>query len=101
MGSLYVYVCGPLGAAIATSLSYMLIWMLRLYKVTRRMKLNIILHRDVMSYILLYVQAALLVYYSNGWRGYSMQLGVVILVIVLYYKDINRILKKILARIKK
>lgn len=30
-----------------------------------------------------------------------MQLGVVILVIVLYYKDINRILKKILARIKK
>lgn len=96
-----VYVCGPLGAAIATSLSYMLIWMLRLYKVTRRMKLNIILHRDVMSYILLYVQAALLVYYSNGWRGYSMQLGVVILVIVLYYKDINRILKKILARIKK
>ena len=96
-----VYVCGPLGAAIATSLSYMLIWMLRLYKVTRRMKLNIILHRDVMSYILLYVQAALLVYYSNGWRGYRMQLGVVILVIVLYYKDINRILKKILARIKK
>ena len=96
-----VYVCGPLGAAIATSLSYMLIWMLRLYKVTRSIKLNITLTRDVLSYILLYGQATLLVCYSNCWQGYSIQLGVTVLVLVLYCKDISEILKRILVRIKK
>lgn len=96
-----VYVCGPLGAAIATSLSYMLIWMLRLYKVTRSMKLNIMLTRDVLSYTLLYGQATLLVLCSNSWRGYGIQLGVATLVLVLYCKDISEILKRILVRIKK
>ena len=96
-----VYVCGPLGVAIATSLSYMLIWILRLYKVTRCMKLNIMLTRDVLSYILLYGQAIFLVFYSNNWQGYSIQLVVVTLVLMLYYRDISEILKKIFSRIKK
>lgn len=100
MNVVFVYVCGPLGAAIATSLSYMLIWILRLYKVTCRMKLNIKLVRDVLSYILLYVQATLLVFYSYEWKGYVIQLGVVALVLVMYYKDLRVFFKKILDRIK-
>ena len=97
----FVYVYGPLGAAIATSLSYMLIWILRLYKVTCRMKLNIMLVRDVLSYIVLYIQATLLVFYSYEWQGYVIQIEMVALVLVLYYRDLRTLFKKILARIKR
>ena len=101
MNVVFVYVYGPLGAAIATSLSYMLIWILRLYKVTRRMKLNIMLVRDVLSYIVLYIQATLLVFYSYEWQGYVIQIEMVALVLVLYYRDLRTLFKKILARIKR
>ena len=74
MNVAFVYACGPLGAAIATSLSYMLIWVLRLYKVTRQMKLDISLIRDVLSYVLLYLQATLLVFYSYNWSGYLIRI---------------------------
>lgn len=95
-----VYVCGPIGAAIATSFSYMLIWGLRLYKVTRQIKLNIMLIRDVLSYILLYMQAVLLLAYSYEWKGYCVQLGIMALVLLLYYKDIRKIIKKVVSRLK-
>lgn len=97
MNITFVYICGPLGAAIATSLSYMIIWILRLYKVTRKMKLNVDLSRDVLSYILLYIQAGLLLLYSNQWKGYCIQIGICILTFLIYYKDIARIIKKLVS----
>lgn len=101
MNVVLVYICGPLGAAIATSLSYMLIWMLRLYKVTRQIKLKIMLLRDVWSYILLYVQAILLVCCSNVRVGYGLQVMIVVFVFILYCKDISGIFKKVLARVRR
>ena len=95
-----VYVCGPLGAAIATSLSYMLIWMLRLYKVTRQMKLDINLVRDALSYILLYLQATLLMFYSYNWSGFLIQIVFVIAVFWLYFKDVIGMARKVLVRMK-
>ena len=96
-----VYTFGPLGAAIATSLSYMLIWVLRLYKVTNQIKLNIQLPRDVLSYVLLYIQATLLVFYSDNWNGYIIQTGLFISIIVLYFREFVEMIKKILLRVKK
>lgn len=96
-----VYTFGPLGAAIATSLSYMLIWALRLYKVTNQIKLNIQLPRDVLSYVLLYIQATLLIFYSDNWNGYIIQTGLFISIIVLYFREFVEMIKKILLRVKK
>ena len=90
-----------MGAAIATSLSYMLIWALRLYKVTNQIKLNIQLPRDVLSYVLLYIQATLLVFYSDNWNGYIIQTGLFISIIVLYFREFVEMIKKILLRVKK
>lgn len=101
MNVVLVYVCGPLGAAVATSLSYMLIWALRLYKVIHRMKLDIKLIRDALSYVLLYVQATLLVFYSYSWSGYFIQIGLVIGIFALYFRDITGMAKKVLVRVKK
>lgn len=100
MNLILIYVCGPLGAAVATSLSYMLIWGLRLHKVTRQMKLEIQLIRDILSYMLLYIQAILLVFYSHSWRGYFIQVGLIIVIFILYLKDLIRITRKVLSRIK-
>ena len=65
------------------------------------MKLNIMLVRDVLSYIVLYIQATLLVFYSYEWQGYVIQIEMVALVLVLYYRDLRTLFKKILARIKR
>ena len=100
MNVAFVYACGPLGAAIATSLSYMLIWVLRLYKVTRQMKLGISLIRDALSYVLLYLQATLLVFYSYNWSGYLIQIGFVVAVFVLYFKELTGVARKVLSRVK-
>lgn len=100
MNVAFVYTCGPLGAAIATSLSYMLIWVLRLYKVTRQMKLDISLIRDALSYVLLYLQATLLVFYSYNWSGYLIQIGFVVAVFVLYFKELTGVARKVLSRVK-
>lgn len=100
MNVAFVYACGPLGAAIATSLSYMLIWVLRLYKVTRQMKLDISLIRDALSYVLLYLQATLLVFYSYNWSGYLIQIGFVVAVFVLYFKELTGVARKVLSRVK-
>lgn len=101
MNVVLVYMYGPIGAAIATSLSYMLIWGLRLYKVTRRMKLDISLARDVLSYALLYIQATLLMSYSYKMSGYCLQFGLFIAVLILYFGDIKVVLKKAIVGIKK
>ena len=100
MNVAFVYACGPLGAAIATSLSYMLIWVLRLYKVTSQMKLDISLIRDALSYVLLYLQATLLVFYSYNWSGYLIQIGFVVAVFVLYFKELTGVARKVLSRVK-
>lgn len=98
MNVIFVYLCGPLGAAIATSLSYMLIWMLRLYTITRQMKLDIKLTRDVLSYVVLYLQATLLVFYSYNLTGFLIQIGLVIVIFILYSKDLLGIVKKLVNR---
>lgn len=98
MNVVFVYVCGPLGAAIATSLSYMLIWILRLYTITRQMKLDIKLTRDLLSYVMLYLQATLLVFYSYNLTGYLIQIGLVIAIFILYSKDLLGIVKKLVNR---
>ena len=98
MNVVFVYVCGPLGAAIATSLSYMLIWMLRLYTNTHQMKLDIKLTRDLLSYVMLYLQATLLVFYSYNLTGYLIQIGLVIAIFILYSKDLLGIVKKLVNR---
>ena len=100
MNVAFVYACGPLGAAIATSLSYMLIWALRLYKVTRQMKLDVSLIRDALSYVLLYLQATLLMFYSYNWSGYLIQIGFVVAIFVLYFKELTGVARKVLSRVK-
>ena len=76
----------------------MLIWMLRLYTITHQMKLDIKLTRDLLSYVMLYLQATLLVFYSYNLTGYLIQIGLVIAIFILYSKDLLGIVKKLVNR---
>lgn len=56
--------------------------------------------RDALSYVLLYLQATLLVFYSYNWSGYLIQIGFVVAVFVLYFKELTGVARKVLSRVK-
>ena len=49
---------------------------------------------------LLYLQATLLVFYSYNWSGYLIQIGFVVAVFVLYFKELTGVARKVLSRVK-
>ena len=88
---------GPMGAAIATALCYIVVWSMTLYhsKMFIRFKMNLI--RDILSYVNLVVLAIL----NISLNGYAMYIALcigVLINIMLYYKDIcffmNKVVKK-------
>ena len=89
-----VWVFGPLGAALATALSYMLIWGLRLFKIMNIMKLNINLKRDLIAYFILYVQSFILLLNKSIFT-IAILVVLFFLILVLFKKDIFLYLKKI------
>lgn len=90
----YLISCyGPIGAAIATLISYVLVWMARLKETKRLVKLNANLRRDVFSYILLLAQAITLVGmpHAKVLLTYVVQANFFIMIIILYldeFKDL-------------
>lgn len=53
-----------------------------------------------LSYVLLYLQATLLMFYSYNWSGYLIQIGFVVAVFVLYFKELTGVARKVLSRVK-
>lgn len=102
---LLVYYYGAIGAAIATLVAYVLIWIIRLICARKMVKLKINLIRDIISYVLIIGQGTLWVihfYYPfTTWLLYLLQGVIFALVVALYFKDMIHLVKSGLERIKK
>ena len=89
---------GALGAAIATTVCYCVTWIFRLVQSRRYIKLRINIIRDIISYLILVVQAILLLV-TNGAMMYAIELGLFVVIALLYIKDVWNILNKGLCSI--
>lgn len=91
---IFTPIMGPLGAAIATAICYCVTWAFRYIHSKRIIRLKVRLGRDIISYILLYVQSVLLLLIEEPLKMYAVEVGLFIVVCVLYLKDIGLMLKK-------
>lgn len=85
---------GALGAAIATTICYFEVWLIRYWHSKRFIKMKINLTRDLVSYILLVVQAVVLLMIADVKILYALQAGIFLVIVLLYAKDILQILNK-------
>ncbi len=84
---------GPLGAAVATAVSYMVVWCVRLINMRKYVKLRLRLVRDVLAYAILNMQSALLIW-KAGTSIYLYELTFVLIMIVLFRSEIKDVAKK-------
>ena len=94
MNFIFVIMYGPVGAALATALSYMIVWGMRLYKIRKYIVLRINLKRDIIAYILLYLESMLLLLFNESIFLYICLIGIVLILLAMYGSVINTMLRK-------
>lgn len=91
-----IYCFGAMGAVIATVVSYIIVWMMRMIYVRRYIKLEINILRDLASYLVLIVQAVVLLTISHKTVLYSIEAALVLIVLSLYTTEIKQDIKRLL-----
>ena len=84
---------GALGAAIATAVSYYIVWMIRYWHSKKFIKLKIRLRRDLITYALLVVQSIILLY-EDGMMLYGIEILLFLIIAILYAGDLISIVNK-------
>lgn len=79
---------GPMGAAIATVFSYVLIWVIRLLNVKKHIRFKKHLMRDIVSYLLLFFIAFTVLLCDNAIACYSINAVIILLIVALYRQEI-------------
>lgn len=90
-----VYFMGPMGAAVATLISYILVWAARIYEAKKIAELSINLKRDIIAYCLLLAQAVTL--FTNMHLLWQSCLLLIPLLIIL--RMYNGLIRKFLLRL--
>lgn len=83
---------GVIGVAIATAISYFVVWAIRMVNAKKYITLKINIKRDLIVYFILVLQAVLMINIASI-KVYILQFILFITIITLYYKDINGLLK--------
>lgn len=89
-----VYIFGPIGAAIATLISYIVVWSIRLRVAKKLVSINIRLIRDISSYIILIVQSIIL-FFNIEIVVYILQLILFFALLLLYIQDIKAVIMQL------
>lgn len=95
-----VYMMGPIGAAISTAISYIVVWGIRLCYMRKFLQVKLYLKRDILSYVLLVTQAILLLMIQSGSMMYIIQIALFVVLVILYHKEIFMPLGILKSRIK-
>ncbi|BBH27386.1 hypothetical protein SG0102_23200 [Intestinibaculum porci] len=95
---IFTPVIGPMGAAIATTISYGEVFFIRFFQSRKYIKLKINVVRDVCSYILLIIQAIALCTIENQIFMYGVIIGLFLVVVVCYVADMKLVLSKLVHR---
>lgn len=92
---------GPLGAAVATSASYCIVWIIRLIHLRKYIKIRINILRDCCAYGILVLQSILLlIIRQETLLLYALQLGLICLLICLFLKELKNTVTTLLQKFK-
>ena len=86
-------ILGALGAAIATAVCYFVVWAMRYWHSKKFIKLRINLGRDLVTYGLLVIQSVMLLM-LDGVVMYSVEIGLLLVIMILYAGDLMAIVNK-------
>lgn len=95
-----VFLIGPLGAAISTAFAYFLMWAIRLNQIKKCINLRVNLVRDLTAYIILVIQAILLLVIQSDSVFCWYQLIFVLITLLLYIKELKSVFMKFVSKIK-
>lgn len=95
-----VSMVGAIGAAVSTAISYIVVWGIRLCYMRRYLQAKLYLKRDIASYILLVIQAVLLLLIPSGCIMYMIQIVLFIMLIGFYRKEVLMPLKVLKSKVK-
>lgn len=93
---IFTPIMGPLGAAIATTICYAEVFAVRYIQSKKYIKLRINFIRDIISYVILVVQAIVLLAVQHRVALYGILMVLFVFIVLLYIKDIKIIFKKVL-----
>lgn len=102
MNLVLVHFFGPIGAAIATAISYFIVWGVRFLKLKQYINIHVNIVRDCVAYSLLLVQAvALLVIQRNMLYIYITEFTLLLSVVVAYKSELFSLFFLLLKKKKK
>ena len=85
-------IIGTIGAAIATLLSVFIVWLIRIMRVKKYIKCNLIMNKDILSYLILIIQVCMMNMLSTSYKLYLIEIILLFLILGIYYRNIKRIL---------
>lgn len=94
-----VYKIGPLGASISALLSYIAVWATRIIKIKKEFDLKINLKRDIFVYFILIIQATVLIFELPLQYELIIEIALLFIIFIMYYKIIIGYLKKLKVKI--
>ena len=92
--------CGPLGAAIATAVSYGVVWGVRLIHLRKYIRIRIKLLRDCAAYGILVAQSILLLLMrEETLLLYGLQLGLIVLLLFMFLPELKGAVDTLRAKV--
>lgn len=91
---------GAIGAAIATMVSYFVVWQIRMIFAKQYMNLRISLIRDYVAYLILIIQSGLIICLAESIAVYIAMFILFVLLSLIYRNELMRICRKICGLIK-
>lgn len=92
---------GAIGAAIATLISYFVVWASRFYQANKIIKIEINLKRDFISYLILLAQAIIMVLVSNYIIKYISIIVLLIILILINLSEFKTLINKVVEAFNK
>lgn len=97
---LLVNIMGAIGAAISTLIAYVLVWTIRIKDSNKIIEVKVEYKKHIFSYVLLLIQAIVLLQKINFKIIYGIEFIIFVLIICIYIKEIQEIIKKYLEKLK-
>lgn len=93
-----VYAWGSIGAAIATAISYFVVWIMRFVHVKKYINFKINILRDSIAYIILVIQGGILyIFFDNEVILYSVEIVTFAMLITFFKNEIKMITNKLIV----
>lgn len=97
LNAILIYSFGVIGGAVATMISNAVVMIVRLFYVKQQMNFQIRVARDALTYGILLFQTLILLI-CNSKVQYVLQLLLLVLIVLLYNKEVLAVLKKVEVR---